>query len=37
MVEAKSKDDVVNWMKKCPAEKDDIIEIRPVFEEADFQ
>jgi hypothetical protein len=37
MLEAPSKDEVVNWMKKCPAEKDDIIEIRRVFEEADFQ
>jgi hypothetical protein len=32
MLEAKSKDDVVNMMKRCPAEPDDVIEIRPVFE-----
>ena len=37
MLEAKSKDAVVNWMKKCPADKGDIIEIRQIFEEADFQ
>ncbi len=36
MLEAKSKEEVIEWMKKCPAEKDDIIEIRQVFEEADF-
>jgi hypothetical protein len=31
MIEAKSKEEVINWMKKCPAEKDDILEIREIF------
>jgi hypothetical protein len=37
LIDAKSKEDVVNWMKKCPAEKDDILEIRQVFVDADFK
>jgi hypothetical protein len=37
MIQVKSKEEAVNWMKKCPAEKDDVLELRQVFEEADFQ
>src|SRR5262245_114609 len=37
MLNAKSKEEVVNWMKKCPADPDDILEIRQVFDEADFK
>ena len=36
MIEAKSKEEVVNWMTRCPAEDGDVIEIRQVFELADF-
>ena len=36
MLEAKSKEEVVNWMKKCPADDGDVIEIRQVFEMSDF-
>jgi len=32
MLQAKSKEEVVEWMKRCPAEQDDVIEIRQVFE-----
>lgn len=36
MVEAKSKEEVVKWAQRCPADKGDVIEIRQIFEEADF-
>jgi hypothetical protein len=36
MLEAKSKEEVVNWMLRCPAEPDDVIEIRQIFELSDF-
>ena len=36
MLEAKSKEEVINWMKRCPAEPEDVIEIRQVFESSDF-
>ena len=36
MIEAKSKEEVVNWMKRCPADDGDVIEIRQVFELSDF-
>ncbi len=36
MLEAKSKEEVVNWMLRCPAEPEDVIEIRPFFELSDF-
>jgi hypothetical protein len=32
MVEAKSKEDVVKWAQRCPADEGDTIEIRQVFE-----
>jgi len=32
LVEADSKQQVVEWMQKCPAREDDVIEIRQVFE-----
>jgi hypothetical protein len=31
MLEAPSKEKVIEWMKKCPADKDDILEVREVF------
>lgn len=36
MLEATSKQQVVDWMKRCPAQDGDVIEIRPVFELSDF-
>ncbi|MBI1422166.1 MAG: YciI family protein [Gammaproteobacteria bacterium] len=36
MVEADSKEDVVNWAAKCPADDGDTIEIRQVFGPEDF-
>ena len=36
MLEAKSKEQVVEWMKRCPAEDGDIIEIRQIFDLSDF-
>ena len=36
MLRAKSKEQVVEWMKRCPAEDGDVIEIRQVFEMSDF-
>jgi hypothetical protein len=36
MLEAKSKQEVIDWMKRCPAQDGDVIEIRKVFEMSDF-
>jgi len=36
MVEAKSKQEVVEWAQRCPADDGDVIEIRQIFEAADF-
>ncbi len=36
LVEANSKEEVVKWAQRCPAEDGDVIEIRQIFEEADF-
>jgi hypothetical protein len=36
MLEADSKQQVVEWMKRCPAQDGDVIEIRQVFEMSDF-
>ena len=32
LLEAPSKDEVVKWAQKCPAEEGDIIEIRKIFD-----
>jgi hypothetical protein len=37
MIKAKSKEEAVNWMKRCPADDGDIIEIRQIFEAEDFK
>ncbi len=37
MVEAKSKEELVKWAQKCPAEPGDIIEIRQIFDLTDFE
>jgi hypothetical protein len=36
LVEAESKDEVLKWALRCPAEEGDVIEIRQVFDVADF-
>jgi hypothetical protein len=36
LVEAPSKEEVVKWAQRCPAEDGDIIEIRRVFAPEDF-
>jgi hypothetical protein len=36
LIEAPSKAEVVQWTQRCPAEDGDVIEIRQVFDEADF-
>jgi len=36
ILEAKSKQQVVDWMKRCPAQADDVIEIRQIAEMSDF-
>ncbi|MEZ0259232.1 MAG: YciI family protein [Chthoniobacter sp.] len=36
LVEAESKEEVLKWVQRCPADPGDVIEIRQVFELADF-
>ena len=36
LVEAESKEELVKWAQRCPAEECDVLEIRRVFSEADF-
>jgi hypothetical protein len=36
MVEANSKEELVAWAQRCPAEEGDVIEIRQIFDLADF-
>jgi hypothetical protein len=36
MLDAKSKQEVIEWMKRCPAGDGDVLEIRRVFEMEDF-
>ena len=36
LVEAPSKDEVVKWAQRCPADEGDIIEIRQIFGPEDF-
>ena len=36
MVEANSKEELVKWAQRCPADEGDVIEIRQIFDEADF-
>jgi hypothetical protein len=37
LVEADSKEDVVKWAQKCPADEGDVIEIRKIFGPEDFE
>ena len=36
MVEANSKEELVKWAQRCPADEGDVIEIRQIFDMADF-
>ena len=36
LLEASSKEEVVKWAQRCPAEEGDTIEIRQIFEPEDF-
>jgi hypothetical protein len=36
MVEAGSKEELVKWAQRCPADEGDVIEIRQIFDEEDF-
>src|SRR6266850_8518819 len=36
MVEANSKEELVKWAQRCPADDGDVIEIRQIFDKADF-
>jgi hypothetical protein len=36
IIQVKSKEEALNWMKRCPAQEGDILEIRQVFEMSDF-
>ncbi len=36
MVEADSKEEVLKWAQRCPADPGDVIEIRQIFNKADF-
>ena len=37
MIRVNSRDEAIEWAKRCPAEARDIIEIRQVFEAGDFE
>jgi hypothetical protein len=36
MIQAKSKEEAVEWARRCPASDGDVIEVRQVFEMSDF-
>lgn len=36
MIDVKSKEEAVEWVRRCPAAPGDVIEIRRVFEASDF-
>ena len=36
MIQVKSKEEAVDWAKRCPASENEMIEIRQVFEMSDF-
>ena len=36
MIRAKSTQEAIEWVKRCPAQEGDIVEVRPVFEMSDF-
>jgi hypothetical protein len=36
MIQVKSKEEAVEWARRCPASEDEMIELRQVFEMSDF-
>ena len=36
MIQVKSKEEAIEWAKRCPASENEVIEIRQVFEASDF-
>jgi len=36
MIQVKSKEEAIGWVKRCPAAEGDVVEIRQVFEPEDF-
>jgi hypothetical protein len=36
ILQASSKDEVIEWMKRCPGDENTVLEIRQVFEAEDF-
>jgi hypothetical protein len=36
LIQVKSKQEAIDWMKRCPAQDGDVLEIRQVFELSDF-
>lgn len=36
IIQVKSKDEAIEWMRRIPAEKGDVIELRQIFEMSDF-
>jgi hypothetical protein len=36
IIDAKSKEEAVEWARRCPADEGDMIEVRQVFEMSDF-
>ncbi|HVH43119.1 MAG TPA: YciI family protein [Labilithrix sp.] len=37
MLQTKSREEAIEWAKRCPASHDDMIELRQVFEASDFE
>jgi hypothetical protein len=37
MIQVKSREEAIEWAKRCPAMPDDVIEVRRVFEMSDFE
>ncbi len=36
LIQVGSKEEAIEWAKRCPAQSDDVIEVRQVFEMSDF-
>ena len=36
IIEANSKEELVKWAKRCPADPGDVVEIRQIWDDADF-
>jgi len=36
MIQTKSKEEAIDWVRRCPAQEGDVIELRQVFDVSDF-